>query len=118
MRSQGGSCRQCGSASVLLERKESWLKLARSYELTERLTDFTSVRRHAQPPPDLFSRNTTAHAYSLYVYNQDGGLIGPPIRISACSDEAAVVEATKCLGELTAELRDGLRLVKQFVPKQ
>jgi len=54
------------------------------------------------------------HSYSLYVLNKEDGLIGPALLISAEDDEQAIVEARKTVNGQAAELRDGLRLVKEF----
>ena len=58
------------------------------------------------------------HSYSLYVLNKEDHLIGPALLIHADDDEHAITEVRKTLNGHAAELRDGLRLVKQFNPSQ
>jgi hypothetical protein len=54
------------------------------------------------------------HSYRLYVYREDGALIGPAMAIDANDDDAAIGEAAKRVDGFDAELRDELRLVKAF----
>lgn len=54
------------------------------------------------------------HDYWLYAYNQEGGLIGPPIAIPAADDEVAIARALPRLSRLDADLRDGERLVRRI----
>jgi hypothetical protein len=57
------------------------------------------------------------HDYCLYVYDEEGSLIGAPLTIPAEDDDMAVRAALERLGgNLRAELRDGERLVQKFSP--
>jgi hypothetical protein len=52
--------------------------------------------------------------YRLYIYDQQGHLVGPPLTISAVDDEAAIDHATTHRDGRRAELLAGGRLVKRF----
>jgi hypothetical protein len=61
---------------------------------------------------------TPVHDYWLYVYDQEGRLIGPPTAISAHDDETAITRAKARLDGLDAELMDGKRLVERLPRKR
>jgi hypothetical protein len=52
--------------------------------------------------------------YRLFVYREDGQLVGPPTIIHAANDTEAIAQAEAIRGPLAAELLDveGLRVVK------
>jgi hypothetical protein len=58
------------------------------------------------------------HGYRLFVYSQDGQVIGPAKIISAANDAEAIAQAEAIRGSLAAELLDydGLRIVKYLPP--
>ena len=58
------------------------------------------------------------HGYRLFVYSQDGQVIGPAKLISAANDTEAIAQAEAIRGSLAAELLDydGLRIVKYLPP--
>lgn len=54
-------------------------------------------------------------SYSLFIENNDGHLLGPPLMVQADNDDDAVAQAAKIIADgLYAELRDDMRLVKTF----
>ena len=57
------------------------------------------------------------HNYRLYVYDAEGKLIAPAMVIFAENDEKASEQAENMLDGVSAELRDGDRLVT-LLPKQ
>src|SRR5215475_8443946 len=77
--------------------QQRWLTLARSYDFSERLNDFSeeNTRRRIE-----FDRN---QEYRLFTYNQDGAIMGPPVAISAPNDDEAVEKAE---ATITNDLRD------------
>jgi hypothetical protein len=60
-----------------------------------------------------------AHAnnYRLCLYDLDGRSIGPAMIITADSDDAAIAEADKRVGNIGAELWDRQHIIKEFAPK-
>ncbi|HEY2534004.1 MAG TPA: hypothetical protein VGJ20_39790 [Xanthobacteraceae bacterium] len=81
--------------------EQHWLTLARSYEFSERLNDFSkgNARRRAE-----FDRESASpHEYRLFTYNQDGQIVGPPVVISAPNDDEAVARAE---ATITNDLRN------------
>jgi hypothetical protein len=56
--------------------------------------------------------------YRLFVYNENGQLVGPGQVISAANDDEAIAQAEALRGLLAAELLDfaGLRIVKRLPP--
>jgi hypothetical protein len=58
-----------------------------------------------------------AKRYRLYFYDIDGRLISPAMIITADSDDAAIVEAYKRVGNIGAELWAGDHIIKEFAPK-
>jgi hypothetical protein len=71
--------------------QQHWLTLARSYEFSERLDDFSkeNTRRRAE-----FDReNASVHEYRLFTYNQDGQIVGPPVALSAPNVDEAIAKA-------------------------
>jgi len=52
--------------------------------------------------------------YQLYVYDQQGNPVGPPVTISAADDETAIDRAAPHRDGLRAELLARGRLVKRF----
>ena len=55
------------------------------------------------------------HAYRLFTYNEEGGLIGPALPIRAEDDAHAIEHARKLHNSHFAELYDELRLVHRFM---
>jgi hypothetical protein len=57
--------------------------------------------------------------YRLFVYNENGQVVGPPMAISAANDSEAIAQAEVTRGVWAAELLDvnGLRIVKRLPPK-
>ncbi len=88
-----------------LRLQQHWLTLARSYDLEERLDDFSKERDR--------------HQYRLFIYNQDGQIAGTPFAISAANDEEALAKAEAVRGSLVAELLDvrTMRIVRRFPRK-
>jgi hypothetical protein len=58
-----------------------------------------------------------ATRYRLYFYDTDGRLIAPAMIIVADSDDAAIAEADKRIGNLGAELWAGDHIIKEFASK-
>jgi len=60
-----------------------------------------------------------AHAsdYRLYLYDENGWLIGPAMSLTADSDDAAIAEANKRFRNVGAELWAGDHIIKEFAPK-
>jgi len=58
-----------------------------------------------------------ATRYRLYFYDPDGRLIAPAMIIVADSDDAAIAEADKRIGNLGAELWAGDHIIKEFASK-
>jgi hypothetical protein len=58
-----------------------------------------------------------AGRYRLCLYDTNGRLLSPAMIIRAESDEAAIAEANKRVGNMGAELWAGDRIVKKFAPK-
>ena len=58
--------------------------------------------------------STVCRAYRLFIYSDDGQLIGPAKIIHAANDTEAIAQAEVVRGSLAAELLDveGLRIVK------
>jgi hypothetical protein len=58
------------------------------------------------------------HDYRLFVYNENGQVVGRARIITAANDAEAIVQAEAMRGSLAAELLDfdGLRIVKRFTP--
>src|ERR1700758_5278539 len=56
--------------------------------------------------------------YRLFVYNQNGQIVGPATVISAPNDDEAIAQAEALRGLFAAELLDfdGLRIVKRLPP--
>ena len=54
------------------------------------------------------------HDYRLYLYDQQGHLVGPPLTISAVNDETAIDRAAAHRDGQRGELLAGGRLVKRF----
>jgi hypothetical protein len=81
--------------------QQRWLTLARSYNFSERLNNFSeeNTRRRAEIP----RKNASPHEYRLFTYNQDGAIVGPPVAISAPNDDEAVEKAE---ATITNDLRD------------
>jgi hypothetical protein len=87
-----------------LRLQQHWLTLARSYELGERLDDFSKENARRR------------HEYRLFIYNQDGQIAGTPFAISAAGDEEALAKAEAVRGSLAAELLNvhSMRIVRRF----
>jgi hypothetical protein len=58
------------------------------------------------------------HAYRLFVYNDNGQVVGRARIITAANDAEAIAQAEAMRGSLAAELLDfdGLRIVKRLTP--
>jgi hypothetical protein len=52
--------------------------------------------------------------YRLYVFDDEGQLVGPAVVIHATSDDDAILQAETVRGALAAEVKDGFRLVRVF----
>ena len=69
---------------------------------------------YVDPAATPISQPAIQHDYWLYAYDTHGNLIGPPIAIRACDDEAAIASAHAHIEWLDADLLDGKRLVKRI----
>jgi hypothetical protein len=60
------------------------------------------------------------HDYRLFVYNENGQVVGSARIITAANDAEAIVQAEAMRGSLAAELLDfdGLRIVKRLTPNK
>ena len=87
-----------------LNMERRWLSLARSYELSERLSRITN--EHA-------NRLTALHEYRLYVYDKNGQLLGPARPIVADNDDAALGLAASYTDGVDWMLCDGSRIIKE-----
>ena len=60
------------------------------------------------------------HDYRLFVYNENGQVVGRARIITAANDAEAIVQAEAMRGSLAAELLDfdGLRIVKRLTPNK
>jgi hypothetical protein len=60
------------------------------------------------------------HEYRLFVYNENGQVVGRARIITAAHDAEAIAQAEAMRGSLAAELLDfdGLRIVKRLTPNK
>jgi hypothetical protein len=56
--------------------------------------------------------------YRVYVFDDNGTLVGPAMAVPASNDDDAISYAAMLRGVFAAELRDGLRLIEKFPAKQ
>jgi hypothetical protein len=70
------------------------------------------------PRPKQRDPEILMHNYRLFVYNENGQVIGAAQVISAGNDSEAIAQAEALRGSLAAELLDfdGLRMVKRLPP--
>jgi hypothetical protein len=84
-----------------LDLQQRWLTLARSYEISERLNDFS--KENTQRRAEFDWESASPHEYRLFTYDQGGQIVGPPVAISAHNDDEAVAKAE---ATLTNDLRN------------
>ena len=108
-RRNAGAARSATERDDFLEIERSWLRLARSYEVTAQAATFTkeSERRVA----DL---KDGAGEYRLYIYDAAGTLVAPATPFQANNDVDAIALAGSMRGLYSADLRDGGRFIKHF----
>src|SRR5262245_45129322 len=83
-----------------------WLTLALSYEFGERLRDFSKENQRRRAEFYGFDTPVHTHEYRLFVYGNEGHLVGPAKTIPAINDEEAAAKAETIRGHLAAELMD------------